>query len=38
MAQNRQKIQRKHAEPSTADTAPEKIKLTYSTNINKTCG
>jgi hypothetical protein len=28
-------IHGKHAEPSRADTTPEKMKAAYSTNINK---
>jgi hypothetical protein len=33
-----QKIHGKHVEPSRADTTPEKMKSTYSTYINRTCG
>jgi hypothetical protein len=31
----RAEIQGKHAEATTADTTPEKMKATYSTNVSK---
>jgi hypothetical protein len=37
-ASKQSQIHRKHTESSRTETAPEKIKATYSTNINQTRG